>query len=268
MTTEEIMAVALGLAGMSSIPGDSAIYHPGRGIRRVLFAVDMGPGELTACAQLGFDAAISHHPPLTAALPAWEVYARHVDLMVQAGVPAEAARAAVGSRVRAMQAAYQSANHEHFPSLARLLGIPFMNIHGPLDEVGRRIMQERADEASGGTVGDVMDALATLPEFQAARSTIQLGAGDRSSPAGKVVVAHGCLTNGGYAVADAYFRHGVQTVVYIHCPLADAERLAGEGRGNLVITGHIASDLVGINPFLQALAAAGVEVVTLNGTSC
>lgn len=268
MTTEEIMNLALELAGMSSVPGDSAIYHPGRGIRKVLFAVDMGPGELAVCAQLGFDAAISHHPPLTAALPAWEVYSRHTDLMVNAGVPVEAALAAVEPRMRAMQVAYQSANHDHFPTLAHLLGIPFMNIHGPLDEVGRRIMQEKAGEASGGTVGDVMDALGTLPEFQAAHSTIQLGAGDRSNPAGKVVVAHGCLTNGGYAVADTYFRHGVQTVIYIHCPPADVERLASEGRGNLIITGHIASDLLGINPFLRALVSAGVEVRALDGASC
>jgi len=79
------------------------------------------------------------------------------------------------------------------------------------------------------------------------------------------VVVHGCLTNGGYGVADAYFRHGVSTVVYIHCPQPDVERLSSEGRGNLIITGHIASDLLGINPFVRALRVAGIEVVALDG---
>jgi len=259
------MDIALALAGMTAIPGDSAIYHPGGGISKVLFAVDMGPGELAVAAQLGFDLAICHHPPLTAALPAWEVYRRHAELMIQAGVPAPAAHAAVEPRVQAMQDAYHSANHDHFPSLARLLGIPFMNIHGPLDEIGRRLMQKKAGEARGGTVGDVLDALAELPELVSGHTRVQLGAGARHHPAGKVVVAHGCLTNGGYGVADAYFRHGVSTVVYIHCPQPDVVRLSSEGRGNLIITGHIASDLLGINPFLRALREAGLEVVALDG---
>ncbi|HAI22092.1 MAG TPA: hypothetical protein DCM14_09410 [Clostridiales bacterium UBA8153] len=164
-----------------------------------------------------------------------------------------------------MQDAYHSANHDRFPSLARLLGIPFMNIHGPLDEIGRRLMQQQADRACGGTVGDVMDALAGLPELASGHTRVQLGAGSCHHPAGRVVVAHGCLTHGGYAVADTYFRHGVSTVVYIHCSQPDVERLAGEGRGNLIITGHIASDLLGINPFLQVLREAGLEVVALDG---
>ncbi|HAI20525.1 MAG TPA: hypothetical protein DCM14_01265, partial [Clostridiales bacterium UBA8153] len=83
-TTESIMDIALGLAGLTAIPGDSAIYHPGRGISKVLFGVDMGSAELAVAAQLGFDLAIGHHPPLTAALPAGEVYRRHAELMIVA----------------------------------------------------------------------------------------------------------------------------------------------------------------------------------------
>ncbi len=265
MNTQEIMELALELAGMDHVPGDSAIYHPGENIQRILFAVDIGPGELAIASQLGFDAVVSHHPPRGAALPLWEVYQRHVDLMVQRGVPPAAAQAAVDATIATMKTNYQVGNHEHFPSLNRLISMPFMNVHGPLDERGRQLMQEAIDGSRAQTVGEVMDVLAALPEMKRAQSEVTLVAGGRSQRARNVVVAHGCLTNGGYAVADTYFRHGVDTVVYIHCGHQDGERLAQQGRGNLIVSGHIASDLVGINPFLRALSARGLEVVALDG---
>ena len=265
MNTQDIMAAALEMVGMSQVPGDSEIYHPGEKIKRLLFAVDIGAGELSIARQLGFDAVVAHHPPRGAALPLWEVYQRHVDLMTKAGVPQEDAAEAVNGTIAGMKANYHSGNHEHFPSLSRLLAMPFLNIHGPLDELGRRIMQKAIDDARVETVADVMEALSALPEMVQAPSEVTLVAGSLSRRVKKAVVAHGCLTNGGYSVADAYFRNGIDTVIYIHCSHADAQRLAEEGRGNLIVSGHIASDFVGINPFLRHLSARGLEIVALDG---
>lgn len=268
-TTEAIMQMALDLVGMREIPGDSAIYYPGQGIKKVLFGIDISTAELALAKQLGYDAVIAHHPPQTQALPAWKVYLRHIDLLVQAGVPKEAAEAVVMPRAESMAAGFQSANHDHYPSIARLLNMPFMNIHCPLDELGRRIIQQCVDNClannSCSTLGDVVDALSALPEFDSAITNIEIAMGDEKAPAGRVIVAHGALTNGGYAVANAYFEHGVSTVLYIHIPYADLQRLRVEAKGQLLISGHISSDLVGINPFVQKLRASGIEVTTISG---
>ena len=45
------------------------------------------------------------------------------------------------------------------------------------------------------------------------------------------------------------------------------ERLKTENSGNLVVTGHIASDSVGINPFIQELKRKGMAVTTLGVVS-
>lgn len=74
--------------------------------------------------------------------------------------------------------------------------------------------------------------------------------GDRKSPAGKVVVAHGAHTNGGYDVANTCFEAGINMVVYIHIAYGDYVKLKKEAKGKLIVTGHIASDTVGINPFV------------------
>jgi hypothetical protein len=269
VTTERLMAIALEMAGWDSIPGDCAIYYPGSRINHILLGIDVGAAELFMARQLGYHAVIAHHPAGSVG-PFWEVYHLHADQMTAAGVPPAVAEAAVAARIEEFQAASQRENYDHAASVARLLETPFLNIHSPLDEVGRRIMQATADEACAAnpslTVAGLRDALLALPPFTAARTTMQVPLGAWDAPAGRVIVSHGAYTNGGYRVAKAYLTHGVDTVCSIHFPLEDAQRLAAEGvRGNILVMGHIAGDSVGILPYVARLRAEGLEVTTFSG---
>jgi hypothetical protein len=269
VTTQRLNEIAQDIAGWSAIPGDCAIYVPGTRLTHILMGIDVGAGELFMARQLGYQAVIAHHPAGFAG-PFWEVYRLHVAQMRAAGVPEDVAEAAVSARVAQLQAASSRENYDHVPSVARLLEMPFLNIHSPLDEVGRRIMQETVDallaRKPDAMLADVRDALLHLPEYAAARTAMQPALGAWDAPAGKVVVSHGAYTNGGYPVARAYFTHGVDTVCCIHFPLEDAQRLAAEGvRGNLLVMGHIAGDSVGINPCVARLRAEGLEVTTFSG---
>jgi len=111
----------------------------------------------------------------------------------------------------------------------------------------------------------VMNALAALPEMAAAATTVQQVLGDPISPARKVVVAHGALTNGGYPVAKTCFDHGVDAVIYIHIDYGDLQRLRAEGRGNLIVAGHLAGDSLGFTPFIAELRRRGLQVTTFSG---
>lgn len=269
VTTEDLMRIALDMAGWSSIPGDCAIYYPGTRISHILMGIDVGTAELFMARQLGYHAVIAHHPAGYAG-PFWDVYHLHVDQMVAAGVPQEVAEQAVAARIEGFKAASQRENYDHAASVARLLEMPFLNIHSPLDEVGRRIMQRTVDEQLArkpdSTVADVREALMTLPAYAAARTRMQNPLGSWDALAGRVVVSHGAYTNGGYAVARAYLTHGVNTICCIHFPLEDAQRLASEGiQGNILVMGHIAGDSVGINPYVARLREAGLEVTTFSG---
>ena len=269
VNTEQLMQVALDMAGWDAIPGDCAIYYPGGRISHVLMGIDVGAAELFMARQLGYHAVIAHHPAGYAG-PFWDVYHLHVGQMVAAGVSVDVAEQAVAARIAGFQAASQRENYDHAASVARLLEMPFLNIHSPLDEVGRRIMQRVVDEQLArkpdSTVGDVRDTLLTLPEYAAARTRMQNPLGSWDAPAGKVVVSHGAYTNGGYAVARAFLTHGVQTVCCIHFPLEDAQRLASEGvLGNILVMGHTAGDSVGINPYVARLRDSGLEVTTFSG---
>lgn len=272
LSTDDLMGLALDMAGMIAIPGDSAVYVPGATLRRVMMGVDVGTPELLLARQLGVDAAIAHHPAGGAAeLGFARVLTRGIELMVEAGVPADAARDVIQPLVARFLLRAQAANFDHAPSVARLLGMPFLNVHLPLDEVGRRIMIETIATETAALnrdplVEDVVAALRTIPEIREAPTRVMVPVGRLDRPAGRVVVYHGAGTNGGFPVARALFAAGAGTVVYIHLNPDDVDRIkALDDAGSVVVAGHIAADLIGINRYVALLEGRGVEVVRMSG---
>jgi len=266
VNTEEIMELALKLAGLKEVPEDSAIYVPGDNIRKVFFGIDAGVPELLLAKQLGFDAVIAHHPQGGTATTNYpQVFKRHIQQMVAAGVPLEEAENAVKKKFTELDVEMHTRNYGHAVDVAKSLKMPYMNIHTPLDEVGRRIMQEKINSKirKNSTIQDVVSTLKELNEFKNAVTEIKIRLGKPENPAGKVVVSHGAGTNGGYEIAKTYFKHGVGTVVYIHVSSGDLDKLKAEGRGNIIVTGHIASDSVGINPFIHELEKRNLSITTI-----
>jgi len=273
ISTDEIMQIALDLVGAAAVPADSAIYVPGTGLKRVMLGIDIGAAELLLARQLGVDGAIAHHPAGgSAVLDFPKVLVRGVELMIAAGVPEEIARQTLQPAVARAMLRAQATNHDHAPSIARLLGLPFMNVHLPLDEFGRRAMDEAIRTHLAGLgreplVGDVVSALRTIPEIRDAATRVMVPVGRLDAPAGRVAVFHGAGTNGGSPVAQTLFAHGVGTVVYIHLAPEEADRLRAlpAPSGSVVVSGHISSDLIGVNRFVRTLEECGVEVVRMSG---
>ena len=244
--------------------------NPARSVKQVLVGVDVGPAELLLARDLGVDLAIAHHPMGgQAKLRFHEVLWRHVDQMIGRGVPAETARQIVGPWAEQQRIEASMRNVDHAPSVARLLELGYMNIHTPLDEIGRRRMAEAVSAAGTEISGEALAEYLTdqFGEFRNAATKIEVRLGDPKRRIGQTMVSHGAGTNGGYRVAKAYFDHGIDTLIYIHCSPADVAQLKERysDRKTLIVTGHIASDSLGINPFVQALAQRGLNVRTFSG---
>ena len=272
VSTDRLMRIALELTGATTMPGDSAVQVPGDGLRRVMMGVDIGAAELLLAKHLAVDGVIAHHPAGGAAeLNFAKVLNRGVELMTEAGVALADALATIQPAVARALLRAQAANHDHVPSVARLLALPLLNVHLPLDEVGRRVMVEAIEMHLAGLgreamVEDVAAGLRTIPEIRDAPTRIMVPVGRLDNPAGRVCVYHGAGTNGGFAVARTLFAAGVGTVVYIHLAPDEADRIRGlDAPGNVIVAGHIACDLIGINRYLAAVEAEGVEVVRMSG---
>ncbi len=257
------MELSLKISGIKKTPEDSAIYVSGDKIKKILFCIDVGIPELLLAKKLECDAVIAHHPVGgTAAIHFHEVFKRHIQQMIDAGVPEDKAENAVKKRLEELEVEAHTRNYAQVIDAAKLFEKPFMNIHTPLDEVGRQIMSKQITKRTNknSTLKDVVEALEELNEFKNALTKIKIRLGKPENKAGKIVVSHGAGTNGGYEIAKTYFEHGINTVIYIHIGVSDLAKLKAENKGNLIITGHIASDSVGINPLIKELEKRNIIV--------
>jgi len=272
MDTQAIMALALELARQTEVPADSGIDVPASDVRRALFGIDADTGDLLMAKQLGYDLLINHHPTGGSSQVNFpQVLRRHGVLLERAGVPRDVAERAVQALLDEHEPDAHRRNYDRLPSAARLLGMPLMAIHNPCDEIGRRVMDEalRAGLPGSPKVRDAIAVLGRMPEFEKAVTRIVVRMGKEENPLGKWVVMHGAGTNGGHAVAKAAFDHGIDTVFYIHVDAGHLRRLRDEygreGAKNLVVTGHIASDSVGINVLVRELRKRGITVDCFGG---
>ena len=283
LTTEEIMGIALELVGWKEIPLDSGIHVPGENIKRLIFTMDANVGLLHMAKGLGFDAVVGHHP--CGVLPRrGEVYRRHIDLVEEHGISREKAKRSLLESIE--RVVRRSENNRfrmlHFESpnqtvlevdAARILGLPFMNIHNPFDENGRRILQSRIDEAvtknAHWKLRDVLKLIEQLPEARYARDAYGISPnifiGDPGSEASKVVFVHGALSAPDAGIIKLYWENGFKTVIALHSEFENLERLREEGQGNLILTGHFLGDSIGMTPFIRALRGKGLEVVCMGG---
>ena len=267
MNTEELMQIALDLVGMKEIPPDSGIHVKGEGIERLLFSVDVSSAELLFARMNGFHCVIGHHPRGLAQASYYGILEKQSELLQVLGVPKEEARQATRPLRESFFLSSHRANWEDPLLLAKALKMPFLNIHNPLDELGRRLLENKIKERErpGWKIKDLISALLEFPEIQRAPNPPFLAMGEPEAPCGRIAVFHGTGTNGGYGVARALFQNGYDTVLYIHIDYQDLARLRMEfPQKNLVISGHIASDMIGINPYLKELERRGIEVLKLS----
>ncbi len=268
MNTQEMMRIALDLAGLDAMPGDTAILVPGDGVRRVLMGVDMDTPELLLAKQLGFDCVVSHHPRNTSA-DLVGVLDHHVELLTAQGVPLARAREIVEAKKAARHYVWHSANTRRSESAARLLNMPYLCIHSPADVISERRVQSFLDERflnrPDATLGAVVDAMVEIDEYAKSVRRPLIRVGNRDSRAGRICVSMTGLSNLGAEGLRAYFDAGVGTVIHMHMQEKEVKTAAEWNAGSVIVAGHMASDSIGLNEIARAWEADGLEVTAMSG---
>ncbi|MGH7721436.1 MAG: hypothetical protein ACRENL_01200 [Candidatus Dormibacteria bacterium] len=272
MKLQDILDWSAQLAGCDSAPADSQVYVEARSdVRRVLFGVDISLAEILWAQQNGFDAVIAHHPLGDAARSGLiEVVRRQVDQMGAEGVARDVAEHAVATRLEAVAHRVHVSNLNALVDGARLMGMPLCNVHLACDIITRNALIEllRSRAVEDSKVGDAIDWLSDcFAEYRHGHSKPEVWAGSAGNRLGHWTVAIAGGTNGGFPVFNEYFRAGVDTILAMHIDQADLQQLraATELSNTLVITGHMASDSIGINAVIAGLEERGIEVVRTGG---
>ena len=226
--TERIMRVGLELAGWKKIPADSAVHVKGKNIQKVMIAIDVVTAELMLARSLGCDAVIAHHPIGIASVNFYKVFDRHVDYMVEHGVPLRTVRLTVTKLKDRVETRTHAAIYGDVVGAAKAMKMPLLNIHQPCDEYMRNVILGAIKSGKTEYVSDIVKSINRIPEFRKAATKIRVRLGSENSKAGHWALVIAAGTNGGYPIAKEYFEYGVSTVIYLHVDYGDLTKLREE----------------------------------------
>jgi hypothetical protein len=170
-------------------------------------------------------------------------------------------------RIREVGRGVHPSNHYRVIDMARLLKVNLINTHTITDNLVQKFLQDFISKRNPRTISDLMDLLLEIPEYQEAKRRgvgPVLFAGNPQHKVGKWLLEMTGGTNPSDKVYKELSNYGISTVIGMHMK-DTAREVANENRMNVVIAGHIASDSLGMNLFLDELEKKGVEIIPCGG---
>lgn len=254
--------------------GDSRLLFgdPDLEVARVLTGIDMETGEVLLADRISgrgqkIDLIIAHHPEGKAMSALYQVMRLQEDVLAKFGVPINVAEGIMASRINEVKLGLMPLNHNRAVDAARLLDIPIMCVHTPADNLVNDYIQTLMDEKKPETLNDVVKLLKEIPEYAEAvnyNAGPAIVIGSKEKRAGRVMVD---MTGGTSGSEDAYAKlsaAGVGTLIVMH--IGEKHRKEAEkNHVNVIIAGHMASDSLGLNLFLDELARRGIEIIPCAG---
>lgn len=239
---------------------------------RFLWGIDIGTGEMVLADRLRergekVSAVVGHHPLGLAKTPFPEVMWMQADMYHAAGIPINISEGLMGKRMDEVLRAVLGSNHNQSVDAARLLGMPLMNIHTPADNCVQKFFEDMVSEKNPERLSDIVDALMEVPECKVAakcNSPPKIIAGSAKNRAGKIMVKMTGGTSGPKEIYEKMAQCGVGTAIGMHFPESHVEE-AKKYDINLVVSGHMASDSIGMNVIADAWEKKGIEVTPFSG---
>ncbi len=242
-------------------------------LKTVLVGIDIEVGELILADTLKnrgkqIDAVIAHHPEGLPYAMLYDVMKMQANILSLHGVPINVAESLMEHRVKEVQRRLMPINHTRAVDAARLIGLPFMNLHTPADNMVATYLQRLFDKEKPYTMGKVIDMLLGLDEYKQAAMNgagpnILIGSKERS--AGKIFVDMTGGTEGSKDIFKMLPASDINTIVCMHLS-EDHRKEAEKNHLNVIIAGHIASDNLGLNlMFDRLLADSKINVIECSG---
>ncbi|MDO8667730.1 MAG: NGG1p interacting factor NIF3 [bacterium] len=239
-----------------------------KAIKKIMIGIDMEGAELLLAEKLGVDLVIAHHPEGKALADLHSVMDLQAQVLADYGVPINIAESVIKPRIAEVARGVSPVNHNRAVDMAKVLGLDFMCVHTPADNLGANFLVKKIKKANPETVGEVVEMLKEIPEFKVAteyNAGPKIFAGSPENSAGKIAVTEFTGgTSGAKEIYEKMAQAGIGTVIGMH--MSEEHRKEAEKyHVNVVIAGHMASDSLGINLFLDELEKTGVEVIPLSG---
>lgn len=246
--------------------------NPKMKVQKILAGIDADATEVLLVDRLNqqgkkVDLLIGHHPAGHALAALHEVMDIQIDMWADAGVPENVAHALFDQRKEEVKRRFGSINHSQAVDVARLLDVPLLALHTIWDNIGSDFMMKYLEKKKYDTVGEILDDINKIPEFEEAikaKNEPQIVAGHPKRRAGKVAVGFTGGTNASKELYIELAKANVGTLVEMHVPEESIKELR-KLHINIIDAGHMAADSIGANLFLDQLEKRGIKVIPCSG---
>jgi len=247
---------------------DSRILHiaEDKEIKKILVGIDIAPAEILIAKQLEVDLVISHHPLGKALTTLHEVMELQADVFSNYGVPINIAEKLMKEKISEVARGLNKTNYQRTIDSARLLNINLICLHTVCDNLVARFLKNKIEEKNPEILGDIIEILEDIEEYKIAKKNgagPKIFVGSKDNHCGKIVLTE--ITGGVEGSAKLYEKMaqaGIGTVIGMHVS-EDHRKQAESSLVNMVVAGHMSSDSVGVNLFLDKLQ--GIEIIPCSG---
>lgn len=256
---------------------DTRVYFgdPKKVVKRVMTGIDIDTGGVMIAKYLSrhekpIDLIIAHHPMGAALAGLGEMLEMHTELLAKYGVPITVAEGLTLPRASEVSRSVSGANYNQTIDAAKLLNLPIMSAHTVCDNLVANFLQKEINKNKSKLerVQDVLDLLKKIPEYQEAmkfKAGPMLFAGAPDRYVGKIALTE--ITGGTSGAKEIYEKMaaaGIGTVIGMHMR-EEWKQEAEKAHINVIIAGHMSSDSIGMNLFLDELEKRGVEIIPCSG---
>jgi putative NIF3 family GTP cyclohydrolase 1 type 2 len=237
-------------------------------IKKIIAGIDIDTGELLLAKQIGVDLVIGHHPIGRALSNLADVMNLQSDVLNYYGVPINIAEKLMHVRINEVARGVNASNHNKVIDASKLLNLNLINLHTPCDNLVAKYLKDLIEKGTPERVEDLINLLKEIPEYKEA-GRIGVGptifTGNPESRCGKIVLTE--ITGGTSGSSKLYEKMaqaGIGTIIGMH--MSEEHKKEAEAANlNVVIAGHISSDSIGMNLFLDELEKQGIEIVPFSG---
>lgn len=239
-------------------------------IKKILAGIDIDSAEVLLAKAIGdIDLIISHHPLGKALATLSEVMELQCDVLNQYGVPINVAEGLMREKISEVARGLNRVNHQKTVDAARILGFNLICLHTACDNLAAKFLKEKVEKAKNiTTLEDLLNLLKEIPEYKEA---IKIGAGpkifvgNKENRCGRIAITE--ITGGTEGSPKLYEKMaiaGIGTIIGMHID-EEHKKEAESANINVVVVGHMSSDSLGMNLFLDKLEKKGIKIIPCSG---
>jgi len=250
---------------------DTRILHivEDKKIKKVLVGIDIDPSELLLTKEIGgIDLVISHHPIGQALAGISEVMDLQIDILAQYGIPINIAQGLLKERISEVSRSTSPQNHQRTIDTAKILNINLMCCHTTFDNLAADFLNKVIPKKQPEKLEGLLEMLKEIPEYKIAtkqKAGPKIFVGDKENYCGKIMLGEITGgTEGSPKIYEKMSQAGIGTVIGMHMSEVHVKE-AKKNLINVVIAGHIASDCLGVNLFLDELEKRGIKIIPCSG---